>query len=360
MVVLDLDKVSKPRCGPVPVSERILDDVEIAVLIPCYNEALAIGAVVLGFRAALPQARIYLYDNNSQDATVAIGQAAGAIVQHEMLQGKGNVVARMFADVEADVYVLVDGDNTYDPHAAPELVRHLLDHRLDLLNGRREGAHDRPGHRFGNDLFNRITGWVFGSRFEDMLSGYKVMSRRFVKSFPALATGFEIETELTVHALRLRMPVAELVTTYGNRPNGSASKLHTVRDGIRILRAILSLIKGERPLAFFTAVFAMLAACSIALATPVLLTFFETGLVPRLPTAVMATGVMLLGFLSLTCGFVLDTVSRGRVEMKRLHYLSLPGPAARLGTSRRGRARGSSAPSRDAVNLAPPARMTVR
>jgi len=308
-----------------------LDAIEIAVLIPCYNEELAVGAVVAGFRAALPNARIYVYDNNSRDATAAVGHAAGAIVRHEGQQGKGHVVARMFADIEADVYVLVDGDDTYDPGDAPALVRHLLDNRLDLVNGRRRGVHERRGHGLGNDLFNLITGRIFGSRFDDMLSGYKVFSRRFVKSFPALATGFEIETALIVHALCLRMPVAELPTGYRNRPAGSASKLHTVRDGLRILGAIVALVKGERPLAFFTAVFAALAAVALALAVPILVTFAETGLVPRLPTAVLATGVMLLAFLSLVCGFVLDTVTRGRNEMKRLHYLSLPPPGDRPG-----------------------------
>jgi glycosyltransferase involved in cell wall biosynthesis len=319
-----VQRLLTPLRYPAPIAKP--SEIEIAVLIPCYNEEHAIAAVVRGFRTALPRARIYLYDNNSQDRTVAFGRAAGAIIRHEGLQGKGNVVARMFADVDADVYLLVDGDDTYEPGDAPRLVEYLIEHRLDLVNGRRHGNHERRGHSFGNELFNSITGWVFGSRFEDMLSGYKVFSRRFVKSFPAFATGFEIETELTVHALRLRMPVAELPTAYRNRPAGSASKLHTVRDGVRILRAIFSLIKGERPLAFFTAVFVALALLSIALATPVALTFFETGLVPRLPTAVMSMGLMLLGFLSLTCGFVLDTVSRGRVEMKRLHYLNLPAP----------------------------------
>jgi hypothetical protein len=338
MVVLDLDAISKAARIPA----ELPDDIEIAVLIPCYNEAPAIAAVVAGFRTALPHSSIYVYDNNSQDGTAGIARAAGASVRHESLQGKGNVVARMFADVEADVYVLVDGDNTYDPHAAPELVRHLLDHQLDLVNGRRDGACDRRGHRFGNNLFNLITGLVFRSRFEDMLSGYKVMSRRFVKSFPALTSGFEIETELIVHALRLRMPAAELGTAYGHRPDGSASKLRTVRDGVRILGAILSLFKGERPLAFFTAAFAALAALSIGLALPIVVTYFETGQVPRLPTAVMSTGVMLLGFLSLTCGFVLDTVSRGRLEMKRLHYLSLPGLAACAGSGESGEIRRAS------------------
>lgn len=303
--------------------------VEIAVLVPCYNEERAIGAVVSGFRAALPNARIYVYDNNSQDETAAIARAAGAVVRYEQRQGKGHVVARMFADVDADLYVLVDGDDTYDPNDAPFFVQHLLDNRLDLVNGLRKGTHDRLGHRFGNNVFNRITGWVFGSRFDDMLSGYKVFSRRFVKSFPALATGFEIETALTVHALRLRMPISELPTTYRHRPAGSASKLHTIRDGLRIAWAIVLLIKGERPLAFFSTVFAVLAALATGLAAPVAVTFVETSLVPRLPTAVLATGVMLLAFLSLVCGFVLDTVTRGRIEMKRLHYLSLPTPGER-------------------------------
>jgi hypothetical protein len=299
---------------------------EIAVLVPCFNEGQTVGSVVSRFRAVLPRARIYVYDNNSSDDTAAIGRATGAIVRRERLQGKGNVVARMFADIEADVYVLVDGDDTYDPAAAPELIDHLLRYRLDLVNGLRIGTHRRRGHQFGNTLFNRIVGWVFGSGFEDMLSGYKVFSRRFVKSFPALANGFEIETELTVHALRLRMPVAELPTDYYDRPSGSQSKLRTIRDGARILREIILLIKGERPLAFFTATFAVLAAVSLALAAPLGATYLETGLVPRLPTAVLAASMMLLAFLSLTCGLVLDTVSRGRIEMKRLHYLMFPPP----------------------------------
>jgi hypothetical protein len=334
MITPVLERLSSPPPGLAAITAAEM--AEIAVLIPCYNEELAIESVVSGFRSALPQARIYVYDNNSVDGTAALGRRAGAIVRHERLQGKGNVVARMFADTDADVYVLVDGDGTYDPSAAPGLVRHLLDNGLDLVNGRRDGGHERPGHSFGNSLFNRITGWVFGSRFEDMLSGYKVMSRRFVKSFPALATGFEIETELTVHALRLRMPVGELPTSYGARPEGSASKLRTVRDGLRISWAIVSLIKDERPLAFFTSVFVALAVLSLALATPIVVTFFETGLVPRLPTAVMAMGIMLLGFLSLTCGFVLDTVTRGRTETKRLVYLGLPAPRRRASDDNRG------------------------
>ena len=322
MAFVERISTARGRGMPLPRLERA----RIAILIPCYNEEAAIGNVVAGFRGALPGADIYVYDNNSRDRTAAIGAAAGAIVRREQRQGKGHVVARMFADIEADVYVLVDGDGTYDAAAAPALIDHLLEHRLDIVNGLRNGNHQRTGHRFGNDLFNRIVQWVFGSRFDDMLSGYKVLSRRFVKSFPALATGFEIETELTVHALRLRMPSAELPTAYGDRAEGSASKLRTVRDGIKILWAIFLLIKGERPLAFFTCGFAALAAMSVALATPIAVTYLETGLVPRLPTAVAAVGAMLLAFLSLSCGFVLDTVSRGRTEMKRLNYLSLPGP----------------------------------
>jgi Glycosyl transferase family 2 len=321
MTILETLSRAPHRAAPSRAAQRA----EVAVLIPCCNEADTIEAVVAGFRDALPQARIYVYDNNSRDRTAEFGAAAGAIVRHERQQGKGYVVARMFADIEADVYVLVDGDDTYDPSEAPNLVQHLIDNRLDLVNARRRGAHERRGHRFGNDLFNRITGWVFGGRFEDMLSGYKVFSRRFVKSFPALATGFEIETELTVHALRLRMPVAEVATDYRARRTGSVSKLHTMRDGLRILWAIFLLMKGERPLAFFTAVSVGLAAFSIALGAPLVATYFATGVVPRLPTAVLSVGVMLLAFLSLACALILDTVTRGRTEMKRLHYLSLPG-----------------------------------
>lgn len=300
-------------------------DTDIVVLIPCFNEEASVGTVVAGFRKALPSARIYVYDNNSQDRTGAVGNAAGAIVRHERQQGKGNVVTRMFADIDADVYVLVDGDDTYDPSTAPTLVRYLIEHRLDLINGRRSGAHERRFHRFGNRLFNRIVAHIFGSQFEDMLSGYKVFSRRFVKSFPSLAAGFEIETELTVHALRLSMPVAELPTHYRARP-AAASKLRTVRDGLRILWAIVRLVKGERPLAFFSAIAAALASVSLGLALPIAITFAQTGLVPRLPTAVLAMGIMLLAFLSLTCGFILDTVTRGRTEAKRLFYLLLPVP----------------------------------
>ncbi|HEY1797162.1 MAG TPA: glycosyltransferase [Stellaceae bacterium] len=318
-----LDSVIAPlrRTRTVPAVEAA----DIAVLIPCYNEEAAVGRVVSGFRAALPEARIYVYDNNSSDRTAAVGREAGAIVRRERLQGKGNVVTRMFADVDADVYVLVDGDGTYAPEVAPDLVLHLLENHLDFVNGLRSGGHERRGHRFGNRLFNRIVGRLFGNGFDDMLSGYKVFSRRFVKSFPALATGFEIETELTVHALRLRMPVAELPTPYASRP-AAESKLRTVRDGFKISRAIVQLVKGERPLAFFGFGALALMAVSLGLAAPIALTYVETGLVPRLPTAMLAMGTMLLAFLSLASGFVLDTVTRGRTELRRLFYLGLPPP----------------------------------
>ncbi len=302
------------------------DDVRIAVLVPCYNEAAAISDVVNDFRAALPGATIYVYDNNSSDDTTRIAREAGAIVRTETLQGKGNVVRRMFADVEADVFVMVDGDNTYDAGAAPGLVSLLLENHLDLVNGRRiheETEAYRPGHQFGNTLLTSLVASIFGKRFDDMLSGYKVFSRRFVKSFPSLSGGFEIETELTVHALELRMPVAEVETRYGARPEGSQSKLSTFSDGFKILKMIAILIKEERPLQFFSVLFALFALASVIISIPVITTYMETGLVPRLPTAVLATGLMLLGFLSLACGLILDTVTRGRKELKRLQYLNV-------------------------------------
>jgi glycosyltransferase involved in cell wall biosynthesis len=298
----------------------------VAVLIPCYNEETTIAGVVAAFRAALPQARIYVYDNNSEDSTVTAGREAGAVVRFERMRGKGNVVRRMFADVDADIYILVDGDGTYDAADAPLLIGHLSHYQLDLVNARRVGDHVRRGHRAGNNLFNRIVGRLFGHGFDDMLSGYKVFSRRFVKSFPALAAGFEIEAELTIHALRLRMPVAELPTRYAQRPEGSASKLRTLRDGLGIAWTIFKLVKEERPLAFFGTFWALLTLLSLVLAAPIAATYLATGLVPRLPTAVLVVGVMLLGFLSLGCGLVLDTVTRGRTELKRLHYLALPAP----------------------------------
>ncbi len=301
----------------------------IAVLIPCYNEETAIGAVVRDFRAALPNAVIYVYDNNSKDRTPAVAGEAGAVVRKELRQGKGNVVRRMFADVEADVYILVDGDDTYDASAAPMLVKRLVDDGLDIVSGRRIAtvqAAYRAGHVLGNRLLTGLTAAVFRVRLLDMLTGYRVMSRRFVKSFPFTAEGFGIETELTVHAVRLLMPMIEIDTRYKERPEGSVSKLNTWRDGFRILFTIVSLVREERPLVFFSTLFAVLALVSLAIGTPVVLDYFNTGLVPRLPTAVLAMGTMVLAFLSLASGLVLDTVTRGRWELKRIAYLAIPGP----------------------------------
>jgi hypothetical protein len=301
----------------------------IAVLVPCYNEEAAIGQVVRDFRAALPEATIYVYDNNSRDRTVLVAAEAGAIVRHETLQGKGNVVRRMFADVEADVYVMVDGDDTYHAASAPALIHKLLSEHLDMVNGARvteiEAAY-RPGHRFGNILLTSLVTIVFGRRTADMLSGYRVFSRRFVKSFPTLSKGFEIETELTVHALEMRMPITEVATPYKDRPPGSVSKLSTFRDGFRILFMIGKLVKEERPLEFFSIVAALLALIAVVLIVPIVITFFETGLVPRLPTAVLSMGLMILAFLALAAGLILDTVTRGRREMKRIAYLAHPAP----------------------------------
>lgn len=300
----------------------------VAVILPCYNEAAAIADVVRDFRAALPQAVIYVYDNNSKDRTVETARAAGAIVRRETRQGKGHVVRRMFADVEADIYVLADGDGTYDAAIAPALVEKLVCDQLDMVVGSRlttyEGEAFRRGHRFGNDLLTGLLGLCFGRTFTDILSGYRVLSRRFVKSFPALSAGFETETELSVHALELRMPITEVVTSYKARPAGSASKLRTYRDGFRILMMIFNLLKEERPLAFFSMIAGILALTAVVLAYPVFITYFETGLVPRFPTAFLSTGLMILACLSLTCGFVLDTVTHGRREMKRLAYLAIP------------------------------------
>jgi glycosyltransferase involved in cell wall biosynthesis len=303
----------------------------IAVILPCYNEEAAIGAVIEGFRRELPQAQIYVYDNNSKDRTTAVAREAGAIVRSETLQGKGNVVRRMFADIEADIYLMCDGDITYDAASAPALIAKLIDENLDMVVGCRvdsEVAAYRAGHRFGNALFTGFVANLFGNRFTDILSGYRAFSRRYVKSFPALSNGFEIETELTVHALELRMPIGELDTPYGARLEGSQSKLSTYRDGWRILLMITKLFKNERPLYFFALIFGLLALVAIGLAIPVLLTFLHTGLVPRLPTAVLAASTMGLACLALTCGLILDTVTHGRREIKRLAYLTIPSVGA--------------------------------
>ncbi|QTH22576.1 glycosyltransferase [Rhizorhabdus wittichii] len=302
---------------------------DIAVILPCYNEEAAIGATVAAFRRALPDARIYVFDNNSRDRTVEVARAAGAIVRTERMQGKGHVVRRMFSDVEADIYVMADGDATYDAAAAPEMIRMMLDERLDMVVGARKSeveAAYRRGHRFGNRMLTGLLARLFGRTFSDILSGYRVFSRRFVKSFPVLSAGFEIETEISIHALELQMPVGELVTQYGARPEGSASKLSTYRDGWRILWTIATLFRIEKPMLFFGVIAAALALFAVLLAIPLGITYFQTGLVPRLPTAMLATGLMILAFLNLFCGLILATVVRGRREVRRLAYLSFAAP----------------------------------
>ncbi|WP_448500815.1 glycosyltransferase family 2 protein [Sphingomonas sp.] len=302
---------------------------KIAVLLPCYNEEAAIAQTVAGFRAALPGAVVYVYDNNSADRTVELARAAGAVVRHERMQGKGAVVRRMFADIDADIYVMADGDATYDAASAPQLVRRLIDEQLDMVVGSRvheAAAAYRRGHRFGNKALTGMLARLFGRSFTDILSGYRVFSRRFVKSFPALSAGFEIETEISVHALELRMPVAEIETPYFARPEGSVSKLSTYADGWRIATTIATLYRLERPLLFFGVIGALMASVAVLLAIPLAITWVETGLVPRLPTAVLATGLVILAFLNLFAGLILDTVVRGRREVRRLAYLAYPAP----------------------------------
>ncbi len=301
----------------------------IAILVPCYNEEISVGKVVADFRAALPSATIYVYDNNSTDRTAEIAAAAGAVVCHEPRQGKGYVVRRMFTDVEADVYVLVDGDATYDAPSAPAMVARLLRDRLAMVVAVRvdnEVAAYRRGHRMGNLLLTGSVAHIFGDTFTDILSGYRVFSRRFVKSFPALSGGFEIEAELTIHALELELPVGEERTPYYSRLEGSASKLLTWSDGLRILSSILRVYRAERPLALFTSIGLCFCIVSIGLSIPIFITYALEGVVPRLPTAVLATGLMLLGFLSIACGLILDTVTRGRRELKLLAYLAQRAP----------------------------------
>jgi glycosyltransferase involved in cell wall biosynthesis len=307
--------------------ETIVCRHEVAVLVPCFNEELTVGKTVAAFREALPSATIYVYDNNSTDRTNDFARAAGAVVRSEPRQGKGNVVRRMFADIDADIFVLVDGDATYDAEAAPRMVRRVIEENLDFVNGARVSKSMdayRKGHRFGNYVLTELVRNIFGRQFTDMLSGYKVFSRRYVKSFPAMSRGFEIETELTVHALELRMPSAEEPTAYGERPSGSVSKLSTFRDGARILRLIFDLVRNERPLQFFGLAGALLILVAVVLAIPLAETYFQTGLVPRLPTAVLAIGLVIIGFLSFLAGLILDVVATMRSEMKRLAYLSYP------------------------------------
>ena len=303
----------------------------IAVILPCYNEEAAIAQTVAGFRAVLPGAAIYVYDNNSRDRTVAVARDAGAIVRTERMQGKGNVVRRMFADVDADIYVMADGDATYDPAAVPAMIAKLRDEGLDMVVGTRvhEAADAyRRGHVLGNRAMTGLLAGLFGRSFTDIFSGYRVFSRRFVKSFPVLSAGFEIETEISVHALELKMPVGEIETRYLARPEGSVSKLSTYRDGARIARTILSLYRIEKPVLFFGMIALLLAVLAVALALPLAITYAETGLVPRLPTAILATGLVILAALSSFAGLILDTVVRGRREVRRLAYLAQPAPPA--------------------------------
>ena len=303
----------------------------IAVLLPCFNEEAAIADVVAGFRQALPAAAIYVYDNNSRDSTCEKAKAAGAIVRSERMQGKGHVVRRMFADVDADVYIMADGDLTYDPQAAPAMVEQLLGEKLDMVVGTRRHADKqayRGGHLIGNRVFTSLLASLFGRSFSDIFSGYRAFSRRFVKSFPALSEGFEIETEMSVHALELRMPVGELVTDYGARPEGSESKLSTYGDGWRIMRTIATLYRVERPKLFYGGIGALLIVAAIILAVPLVITYLDTGLVPRFPTAILVTGMTIVAVLCVFAGLILDTVTRGRREMRRLAYLALPGPSA--------------------------------
>jgi glycosyltransferase involved in cell wall biosynthesis len=304
----------------------------IAVLIPCFNEARAIATVVADFARALPTATVFVYDNNSTDETKKNATEAGAIVRTERFQGKGNVVRRMFADIEAEVYVLVDGDGTYDASSARQMVDSLLANSLDMVNGARVPTTSeafRAGHVLGNKFLTGAVAFIFGNSFKDMLSGYRVMSRRFVKSFPALAKGFETETELTVHALELRLPTLEIQTPYKTRVPGSQSKLRTYRDGLRILRMIAMLIKEERPLQFFALIAGLLLLVGLALGWPLIVTYAATGLVPRFPTAILAMGLIILSFVSFVAGLILDTVTLTRRELKRLSYLSLQGPTFR-------------------------------
>jgi hypothetical protein len=299
----------------------------IAVLIPCRNEESAIGKVVCDFQQALPDAVVYVYDNNSTDHSMLEARAAGAVVRREALQGKGHVVRRMFADIDADIYLLVDGDDTYDPSAAPGMLHLLIERQLDMVSAARCGEvcdAYRPGHRLGNVLLTGVVARAFGGGITDLLSGYRAFSRRFVKSFPALSSGFETETEFTIHALALHMPIQEVRAHYRHRAAGTRSKLNTVRDGLRIVRAIVTLIQQERPLQVFSIAALGFMCLGAVLGVPVVMEFLHTGLVPRMPTALLSTGLILQGFLSLTCALILDSVSRGRKENKRLAYLMVP------------------------------------
>ena len=311
--------------------QKDFGDLSIAVVIPCLNEEVTVTRTVNDFRTALPSARIYVYDNASTDNTVEAARKAGAVVRSESARGKGNVVRRMFSDVDADIFVLVDGDGTYPADCAPTMIAALVEDQMDMISGARNPEQDssyRAGHQFGNVFITSLVGLLFGQRFSDILSGYRVLSRRFVKSFPALSKGFEIETEIAVHALEMRLSSTEMKVPYFGRPTGSSSKLRTFRDGLAIVKTIFVLIKEEKPLEFFSVVFVLFELTALILAWPIFTEYLETGLVPHLPTAILSTGFTLLGFLCLACGLILDTVTLSRREIKRLHYLALPGLSA--------------------------------
>ena len=297
---------------------------KIAVLIPCFNEEATIKDVIYEFKDALPEATIYVYDNNSSDETSKVAKEAGAEVSYESRQGKGFVLQRMFADIEAEVYLLVDGDLTYDPSVARKLVQSVLEQSYDMAVGARkevESSAYRVGHKFGNKFLTNSVNSIFGKSITDMLSGYRALSRRFVKSFPLQSSGFEIETEITIHALELNMKIIEIESVYRSRPEGSESKLNTYSDGLKIIIFIINLIRQEKPLTFFLLISSFLAIISIILFIPVFSEFLETDLVPRLPTAILSMGIMILSIISLACGLILDTVTRGRKELKKLTYL---------------------------------------
>jgi glycosyltransferase involved in cell wall biosynthesis len=305
----------------------LFKSLKIAVVLPCYNEGLAIRAVVKKFQQVLPSAQVYVYDNRSSDNTASEARSAGALVRHEPWPGKGNVVRRMFADIDADIYLMADGDGTYDADRAPAMIARLIDEQLDMVVGTRENVYEnahRAGHGFGNRLFNGLYRRLFGRLFTDIFSGYRVFSRRFVKTFPAVSAGFEIETEMSVHASQLRMPIVEMPTAYGARQEGSTSKLNTIRDGIRILLTFMLLLKEVRPAQFYGTIALVFVFISVALGIPLLDTYLQTGTVPRFPTAILATGLMLLAGISLMCGLILDSVARGRLEQKRIQYLLVP------------------------------------
>ncbi|MEE2878067.1 MAG: glycosyltransferase [Pseudomonadota bacterium] len=310
-----------------PMQQSEAAQPRIAVVLPCYNEAATIASVIEAFRSALPDAEIYVFDNNSTDGTAEIARRAGASVRSETRQGKGYVVQRIFADVEADIYVMADGDGTYDAALAPTLVELMKRNHVDMVVGTRANVTKdagRGGHAFGNRIFNMLFNAMFGRQFTDIFSGYRVFSRRFAKSFPAVSGGFEIETEMSVHACQIGVPTLERPTPYGVRPEDSTSKLRTFRDGFRILGLFLTLAKETRPAAFFGAIGLILAFVALGLAAPLAVTYLETGLVPRMPTAILATGLVVIGTVSTVCGLILDSLARSRVEAKRSVFLSYP------------------------------------